>query len=106
MGFSFRKSIKAGPGRVNLSKSGVGFSVGTGGVRYTKSPKRKKSSESGGCLGLLVKWSLIFGAFLLALYFVGNYWPWILGAVALVAAVWIGIRIYKAKKAQQFEEQS
>lgn len=106
MGFNFRKSFKLGPARVNLSKSGVGYSVGAGGVRFTKSARKKKSGDSGGCFGLLFKWTLIFGAFLLALYFVGNYWPWILGAVALVAAVWIGIRIYKAKKAQQFEEQS
>jgi len=51
MGFSFRKSIKLGPARVNLSKSGVGFSVGAGGLRYTKSPKRKtkhkKSTTAG-----------------------------------------------------------
>lgn len=36
MGFRFRKSINAGPFRVNLSKSGVGWSVGTKGFRYTK----------------------------------------------------------------------
>lgn len=36
MGFRFRKSIKAGPIRINLSKSGIGYSVGTKGLRYTK----------------------------------------------------------------------
>lgn len=36
MGFRFRKSIKIGPARVNLSKSGVGYSVGTKGFRVTK----------------------------------------------------------------------
>lgn len=36
MGFRFRKSIKAGPLRINLSKSGVGYSVGSKGFRYTK----------------------------------------------------------------------
>ena len=36
MGLRFRKSIKAGPVRINLSKSGVGYSVGTKGFRYTK----------------------------------------------------------------------
>lgn len=36
MGFRFRKSIKAGPLRVNLSKSGIGYSVGGKGFRYTK----------------------------------------------------------------------
>jgi len=36
MGFRFRKSIKMGPVRVNLSKSGVGYSVGGKGFRVTK----------------------------------------------------------------------
>lgn len=36
MGLRFRKSIKIGPARVNLSKSGIGYSVGTKGFRVTK----------------------------------------------------------------------
>lgn len=36
MGFKMRKSFKAGPVRVNLSKSGIGYSVGGKGFRYTK----------------------------------------------------------------------
>lgn len=36
MGFRFRKSINFGPLRINLSKSGVGASVGTKGFRVTK----------------------------------------------------------------------
>lgn len=36
MGFRFRKSKKIGPFRINLSKSGVGWSVGGKGFRYTK----------------------------------------------------------------------
>lgn len=36
MGFRFRKSKSFGPVRVNFSKSGIGWSVGTKGVRYTK----------------------------------------------------------------------
>ena len=36
MGFRFRKSVSFGPVRVNLSKSGVGYSVGTKGARITK----------------------------------------------------------------------
>ena len=36
MGFRFRKSKKIGPFRVNVSKSGIGWSVGTKGFRYTK----------------------------------------------------------------------
>ena len=34
MGFRFRKSISTGPFRINLSKSGVGWSVGGKGLRY------------------------------------------------------------------------
>ena len=36
MGFRFKKSIKAGPFMVNLSKSGIGYSVGVKGFRVTK----------------------------------------------------------------------
>ena len=36
MGFRFRKSFKAGPVPINLSKSGIGYSVGTKGFRVTK----------------------------------------------------------------------
>ena len=36
MGLRFRKSSNAGPFRVNFSKSGVGYSVGGKGFRFTK----------------------------------------------------------------------
>lgn len=36
MGFRFRKSFGKGPFRVNISKSGVGYSIGSKGFRYTK----------------------------------------------------------------------
>ena len=36
MGLRYRKSYNHGPFRVNLSKSGVGWSVGTKGARFTK----------------------------------------------------------------------
>lgn len=36
MGMRYRKSIKAGPFHINLSKSGMGWSVGGKGYRYTK----------------------------------------------------------------------
>ena len=36
MGFRIKKSINAGPVRVNFSKSGVGYSVGGKGFRVTK----------------------------------------------------------------------
>lgn len=36
MGFRFRKSVNLGPASLNFSKSGVGYSVGVKGFRYTK----------------------------------------------------------------------
>ncbi|MGV9990639.1 DUF4236 domain-containing protein [Streptomyces sp. NPDC003374] len=36
MGFSYRKSFKAGPFRVTASKSGISYSAGVKGVRVTK----------------------------------------------------------------------
>lgn len=39
MGFYVRKSIKAGPFRYNLSKSGVGVSVGVPGFRVGTGPR-------------------------------------------------------------------
>ncbi|AXG97769.1 DUF4236 domain-containing protein [Clostridium botulinum] len=36
MGFRFRKSVKIGPFRINFSKTGVGYSVGSKGYRVTK----------------------------------------------------------------------
>ena len=36
MAIRFRKSIKLGGARINVSKSGVGYSVGGKGFRYTK----------------------------------------------------------------------
>lgn len=36
MGFRFRKSINLGPAKINLSKSGVGYSFGGKGFRVTK----------------------------------------------------------------------
>ena len=48
MGWGFRKSIKLGPARVNLSRAGVGWSVGAGGVRYTARAGRKVETTPGG----------------------------------------------------------
>ena len=44
MGFRFRKSKNFGPLRINLSKTGVGWSIGTKGVRYTKRADGKKQT--------------------------------------------------------------
>ncbi|GAA4427290.1 DUF4236 domain-containing protein [Bremerella cremea] len=42
MGFSFRKSYTFGPLRINLSKSGVGFSFGMKGLRAGMSSNGRK----------------------------------------------------------------
>lgn len=62
MGFNFRKSIKIGPARINLSKSGVGYSIGAKGMRYTHTPGRKKKSGKPGKVsrGALIFWAVIF----------------------------------------------
>lgn len=47
MGFSFRKSVKIGPIRLNASKSGIGISGGVKGARISVSPKGKISTSIG-----------------------------------------------------------
>ncbi len=42
MGFTYRKSVNLGPFRVNLSKSGLGYSVGGRGFRVGTTPRGKK----------------------------------------------------------------
>lgn len=44
MGFSYRKSIKMGAFRVNVSKSGVGYSVGGKGFRTGRTAKGRTYS--------------------------------------------------------------
>ncbi len=39
MGWFFRKSYKAGPIRINISKSGIGYSIGTKGFRIGNGPR-------------------------------------------------------------------
>lgn len=85
MGLRFRKSFGSGPFRVNLSKSGVSYSVGTkgarvtkkvgggvrtsvgtGGVYYTKDfgggnvSRRRKAKKKGGCLPWLGGFIAVF----------------------------------------------
>ncbi|MFC5748786.1 DUF4236 domain-containing protein [Actinomadura rugatobispora] len=43
MGWHYRKSIKIGPFRLNLSRSGVGHSVGARGARYTRGADGRKA---------------------------------------------------------------
>ena len=42
MGFSFRKSVNLGPFRVNVGKSGVGYSFGGKGLRVGTSAKGRR----------------------------------------------------------------
>jgi hypothetical protein len=42
MGFYYRKSVNLGPFRVNLSKSGLGYSVGGRGFRVGTTAREKK----------------------------------------------------------------
>jgi hypothetical protein len=81
MGFYYRKSVGIGPFRVNLSKSGVGFSVGGRGFRTGVSGTGRsystfsipgtgvgyRTSGSKGCLLLL-----------LAPLFLGPAVPWLI----------------------------
>ena len=88
MGWSFRKSIKVGPARINLSKSGVGYSVGAGGVRYTKragSRKRAKASGSGFnligiCLGIFLVMAVAAAVYTFVLRF-----KWVFLALGILA---------------------
>lgn len=41
MGLRFRKSFTFGPLRINISKSGIGFSLGVKGFRISRSAKGK-----------------------------------------------------------------
>lgn len=47
MGFRFRKTFKAGPIRMTVSKSGIGFSAGVKGARITKPAKGKARTTVG-----------------------------------------------------------
>lgn len=82
MGWNFRKSIKIGPARINLSKSGVGYSVGAGGVRYTKRAGSKKKAKGSSL------WESIKGFFCLILVIavvglIVNHWKWILAILGV-----------------------
>lgn len=57
MGLRFRKSINLGGGfRINLSKSGIGYSYGVKGLRYTKTAKGKERMTAS-IPGTGVSWS-------------------------------------------------
>lgn len=103
MGFNFRKSIKVGPARVNLSKSGVGYSVGAGGLRYTKSAKRGKSGGNSGCFGWLGKLILAMALLGVAINYI-DVIVFLLIIAALVAlVVFIAVKAHKKKTTPQLE---
>lgn len=91
MGFNFRKSIKMGPARINLSKSGVGYSIGAGGLRYTKSPKKKKKKEKitfssaiGYLFGLLIIFFFLAAIASLIIDFIVRF-KWFFIAVGIIS---------------------
>jgi hypothetical protein len=77
MGFYYRKSISLGPFRVNLGKSGIGYSVGTRGFRTGLSSRGRRyttfsvpgtgmgyrtTGRAAGCMVLLTVTGLFFTA--------------------------------------------
>ena len=67
MGFYYRKSVNLGPFRVNLSKSGLGYSVGGRGFRVGTTARGKKyTSFSIPCTGVGYRKSGTACLFLLA----------------------------------------
>ena len=46
MGLRFRKSFSIGPLRINISKSGIGFSLGVKGFRIGRSAKGKMTATA------------------------------------------------------------
>ena len=92
MGWNFRKSIKIGPARINLSKSGVGYSVGAGGVRFTKraGSRKKEKFSIAGAIGKLVGICFVL-FFVLAIAaaiwtFIVRF-KWVFVAIGVIAAV-------------------
>jgi len=47
MGFYFRKSVRAGPFRINMSRSGIGYSVGGRGFRTGVSANGRRYTSVG-----------------------------------------------------------
>lgn len=86
MGWSYRKSVGVGPFRINLSKSGIGYSVGGMGFRTGVSSRgrsyksfsipgtgvRYYSSSKQGCLVAL---AMLSGIASLTIVFLLRIWP-------------------------------
>lgn len=123
MGFRFRKSFGAGPFRVNLSKSGIGYSFGGKGFRVTKkarggtrttasipgtgisytsdSKKRKRSGSSkrktsvAGFLWKIFLWTFA-ACFVFAL--IREYWTVLLPLCAAAAAGYFILKKFRKKQ--------
>ncbi len=86
MGWSYRKSLNLGPFRINLSKSGVGYSVGGAGFRTGVSSSGRKyhsvsvpgtglryySSKKSSSSGCLVALALVIAGVVSGVVFVGK----------------------------------
>lgn len=84
MGFSYRKSARLGPFRINASKSGIGWSVGTKGIRTTVTPSgRRYTTFSVPGTGLSYRTDAKQGCLL----------PLALGLGLGAGAVWCGVRL-------------
>lgn len=124
MGFRFRKSFGAGPFKVTVSKSGIGYSVGGKGLRVTKKAsggtrttvgipetgisysadsKKKKSSgkastktKSG--FGAIVKGFLYFIGLCLVIGLIQEYWKILLALIALAILAFVAFNIYRRNR--------
>ena len=122
MGFRFRKSFGAGPFRVTMSKSGIGYSVGGKGFRVTKKASggtrttvgipgtgisystdskkkkstRKSTAKSGGGFGAIVKGFLYFIGVCFVIGLVQNYWKILLILAVLAAVAFVGFQVFRS----------
>ncbi len=112
MGWKFRKSIKVGPARINISQSGVGGSLGVKGYRkgidskgrhYTNKSipgtgiysKEYNKSNRNQAIHNQSNGSLNFGGKVLVFFILAAFlFIWYAGESFLFAAVLIGITIY------------
>lgn len=60
MGWNWRKSINFGPARINLSKKGVGYSIGFRGFRVGQNAKQQQYSQTS-IPGTGIYWRKFFG---------------------------------------------
>ncbi len=89
MGWSYRKSVNLGPFRVNMSKSGIGYSFGGGGFRSGVNARGRRykslsvpgtgmryySSSKQGCLVILALLSGIVSITTITTIILLKVWP-------------------------------